>query len=201
MLAMVANIASSLPMLAQHWQTNQSLEMIGKRLGSQCCISNLMQMLGQCWKCHHKLTFSQNAWWTVGKWLASQHHIANLMPCWANVGILTIYCSTPRLVCIWLEIGQIANIYNTDVGPMVAWKPIANLTVYFLLILINLLSNWEQKLRGGMIQQWKIMTIHWELYFAWRWILHEFRMNKKPNDIETFSAFKTLEKSYLFILE
>ena len=42
----------------------------------------------------------------------------------------------------------------------------------------------------------KIMVIYWKLDFARRGILVGFRMNKKQNYIEIYSAFKTLEKAY-----
>ena len=76
---MVANVGGHLPTLGQHWQANQLPEMVGNWLGSQHCISTLMPMMGKCWKCDHKLTFSHNGWCMVGKGLPSQRHIENLM--------------------------------------------------------------------------------------------------------------------------
>ena len=68
------------PMLASQRMTWNGWQMVGKLLASQCCITNLMPTLGQCWKSDHELTFSQKCWGMVGKGLVSQHRTGNLMP-------------------------------------------------------------------------------------------------------------------------
>ena len=93
-----------LPTLAKRWQTNQSPEMVGKRLADgRSPNDNIGPML----ESDHKFTFSQKCWGMAGKELASQHHATNLVPTlgqqWNSADVLVFLKNRWQLVETWSD--------------------------------------------------------------------------------------------------